>query len=281
MSSDTTVVTVSYNSGPVLGGMLPSVGREAACVVVDNGGAEPVDALAAEHGAALVRLAKNEGFGRGCNAGAALARSEFLFFVNPDVVLAPGCIDALEDAARLIPGFAAANPLVLDGQGRASFKTTSILLPEGGTRMALPQAEAEIPVLTGCALFVRRSLFDAVGGFDPEIFLYHEDHDLALRLRQHGTLWHIPAAVVRHVAGTGAPRTPKVAWIKGYHMARSRHLVLRKHRLAMPFVRTLFPAIGGLLLPHNLFSARRRARTLGQVAGALSSLRDHGVYAPE
>lgn len=278
VASDTTVITVSYNSGAVLRGLLKSLGGDARCVIVDNGGHEELQPLADDFGARLLRLETNQGFGRGCNAGAALATTEFLFFVNPDVALENGCIAALEAAARQVPQLAAANPRVLDGRGRVAFKTTSILLEGGGRRMAAPDGPCEVPVLTGCALFVRRSLFEAVGGFDPAIFLYHEDHDLAVRLARHGSLWCIPQAVVRHVAGTGAPRTAQVARFKGYHMARSRHYVLHKHRRAMAFLRTLAPALGGILLPHNLLSPRRRARCAGQIAGALSSFGDFGEY---
>lgn len=278
VSNSTTIVTVSFNSGGVLRGLLGSIKNDAACIIVNNGQSDGLAALASQTGARLVVLGENEGFGRACNAGAALARTEFLFFVNPDVTIAPGCIEMLERTARLQPDLAAANPLVVDGRGRSQFKTTSILLPDGGTREPAPRAATKVPILSGCALFVRRSLFEAVGGFDPAIFLYHEDHDLALRLSRHGSLWCIPDAVVQHAAGTGAPRSPRIAWLKGYHMARSRHFVLHKHARPMPFLRTLAPALAGLFLPHNLLSTRRRSRSFGQLAGALSSLADRGGY---
>lgn len=280
VTSETTVVTVSYNSAAVLGGLLRSVG-DAECIVVDNGGTDPLDAVVAGSGARVVRLDRNEGFGRGCNAGAALSDRKFLFFVNPDAELSPGCIAALERAAERLPDFAAANPLIVDARGKASFRTRSILLRGSGGRSEAPMQVTRMPVLSGCALFVPRALFEAVGGFDPAIFLYHEDHDLALRLAAHGGLWHVPEAVVRHVAGTAAPRTADVAWLKGYHMARSRHYVLRKHGRPLPLLRTVLPALSGLMLPHNLWSARRRSRCLGQVSGAFSSILDQGRYCPK
>lgn len=278
----TTVISVTYNSAAVLPAMLETAAGTAALVVVDNGSGDGSAEIAAAHGATLVRLDRNEGFGRGCNAGARAASTEFLFFVNPDVRLSPGCVAALEAAADEVKDLVAANPLVLRADGRPDFKTRSILVPGSRSRRRdVPRTRSPMQVLTGCALFCRRDAFEAVGGFDPAVFLYHEDHDLAIRLaRTGGTLWHVPEAVVRHDAGTGSPRNAAVARLKGYHMARSRYYTMKKHGLPLPFLRTLLPATLGLVLPHNVLSQRRRAKYLGQFSGATSVLADSGVYAP-
>ena len=278
----TTVISVTYNSAAVLPAMLETVAGTAALVVVDNGSGDGSAGIAAAHGATLVRLDRNEGFGRGCNAGARAASTEFLFFVNPDVRHSPGCIAALEAAADEVKDQVAANPLVLRADGRPDFKTRSILVPGSRSRRRdVPRTRSPMQVLTGCALFCRRDAFETVGGFDPAVFLYHEDHDLAIRLaRTGGTLWHVPEAVVRHDAGTGSPRNAAVARLKGYHMARSRYYTMKKHGLPLPFLRTLLPATLGLVLPHNVLSQRRRAKYLGQFSGAISVLADSGVYAP-
>lgn len=276
----TTVITVTYNSAAMLPAMLETVAGTAAVVVVDNGSDDDSAQIATDHDAALVRLDRNQGFGRGCNAGAQAASTEFLFFVNPDVRLSPGCIAALEAAADEIAELAAANPLVLGTNGRPDFKTRSILVPGSRSRRHdVPPARYRMQVLNGCALFCRRDTFEAVGGFDPAIFLYHEDHDLAIRLAQAGgTLWHVPEAIVQHHAGTGSPRSANVARLKGYHMARSRYYTMKKHGLPLPFLRTLLPATLGLVLPHNFLSRRRRAKYLGQFSGAASVLVDNGAY---
>lgn len=278
----TTVISVAYNSAAVLPAMLETARGAAAIVVVDNGSEDNSAELATAHGAAVLRFDRNEGFGRRCNVGARAASTEFLFFINPDVRLSSGCIAALEAAADEMKDMVAANPLVLRANGRPDFKTRSILVPGSRSRRRdVPRTRFPMQVLTGCALFCRRDAFEAVGGFDPAMFLYHEDHDLALRLsRAGGTLWHVPDAVVQHEAGTGSARTDVVARLKGYHMARSRYYTMKKHGLALPFLRTWLPAVFGLVQPHNIFSRRRRSKYLGQVRGASSVLIDGGRYVP-
>ncbi len=61
-------------------------------------------------------------------------------------------------------------------------------------------------------------------------------------------------------------------------MARSRVYALAKHGRPLPWLRTFAAAFGGLVAPHNLLSARRRAKYLGQVAGAWSALTDGGAF---
>lgn len=278
----TTVISIAYNSATMLPAMLESAKGAAALVVVDNGSDDNSAALASEQGATLVRFDHNKGFSRGCNAGARVASTEFLFFVNPDVSLSSGCIAALEAAADEVKDLVAANPLILRANGRPDFKTRSILVPGSRSRRRnVPGARFPMHVLTGCALFCRREAFEAVEGFDPAVFLYHEDHDLAIRLaRAGGSLWHVPQAVVQHNAGNGSARTDVVARLKGYHMARSRYYTMKKHGLPLPFLRTLLPAALGLFQPHNVVSRRRRSKYLGQVRGAASVLMDGGAYAP-
>jgi len=280
----TTVVTVGYNSAEVIGTMLDSVPEYVPVVVVDNASTDTtVDVVQSKRPTAkIVSMSENEGFGRACNLGAENVATRYILFLNPDASLKPNALEELEEAASENGNLAAANPMILNGKGNARLKTSSVMhLPKD---LPKPQLEkpSQMPVLMGGAFFVRTEVFDAVGGFDPGIFLYHEDHDLSLRIaRNGGQLWHIPTAVVTHVAGTGAKRSIKTARFKGFHMARSRVYVVSKDGAKAAWLRTLVTSILGLIAPHNLLSARRRAKYLGQIQGAWSARQDKGKYQPE
>ena len=278
--SEVTIVTVAYNSAGVLPRLLGSIPPGVPVVMVDNGISDDSADLAAKAGATVVRLAENEGFGRGCNAGAAVVATPFLFFVNPDARLEPECIDALLEAVARYPDASAFNPRIVNPSGRVELKRRSALLPRSEwLRGVTPADDQQLPALTGGALFVRRDCFEQVGGFDPAIFLYHEDDDLSIRLRRDcGPLYFIHDAVVQHDAGHSSGRSPTVARFKGLHMARSRVYAMAKHGRPFGLARTLGSALLNLILPHNLLSARRRAKHLGLVAGAWSARRDGGAY---
>ncbi|MGB3405961.1 MAG: glycosyltransferase family 2 protein [Jannaschia sp.] len=284
MSARTTIVTVTYNSAAVVGQMLRSLPTDAVVVVVDNASTDDtcarVEADLPPHGR-LVAALRNEGFGRACNRGAMGAETEFLLFLNPDARLEPGALEALEEEADRRPDLGAANPSIETANGRARLKMTSVLPVERMPRPA-PETAGRMPVLSGGVLFVRRAAFEAVGGFDPAIFLYHEDHELCWRLAQAGhELWHLPQARAVHIMGTGTARSPEAARWKGFHMARSRYYVVEKATPGQGFRRSFWPALLSLLSPVNFLSNRRRQKSIGQISGAVSARKDGGVYRPQ
>ena len=72
----TTLIVVAYNSAAVLPQMLASVPPGVPVIVVDNASSDGSAEIAEVAGAQVIRLAKNAGFGPGCNRGAAAASTE-------------------------------------------------------------------------------------------------------------------------------------------------------------------------------------------------------------
>ena len=272
-----TVVTVSYNSMAVLPDMLASLPVGTRTIVVDNGSDDLADLriLTQRLKAELVELPENLGFGVGCNRGAARAVSEFILFLNPDALAEPGTLDALVAAMDRHPTASAANPRIMNADGSAYFKRRSTLMPRAEFMpRGWPRADREVTVLSGAALMVRRADFAAVGGFDPAIFLYHEDDDLSRRLRaERGPIMFIRDAVVRHLAGRSTVRSPRTAAFKAWHMGRSRVYTMRKHKRPFAFSAALVGAALQLLSPISLFSRRKRAKQWALLRGVISALR--------
>jgi GT2 family glycosyltransferase len=272
-----TVVTVAYNSMAVLPAMLASLPPGTPAVIVDNSPApDPaLAALAGRRGARLVRPGRNLGFGAGCNAGADGAATEFLLFLNPDATLAPGAIEALVAAMDAHPRTVAANPRIADANGRPAFKRRSVLLPRRAwLAPGWPATDREVPVLSGAAFVVRRTDFQAVGGFDPAIFLYHEDDDLSLRLaRDRGPLLFVRAALATHQGGGSTERSPATAAFKARAMGESRVYAAQKHGVPWPRTRAIAEALGALASPATWLSRRKRAKASAFLASVLKASR--------
>ncbi len=267
MNSSLDLVVVTYNSAAVLQAFLESVPGSVNVIVADNNSTDGSVAIARAAGARVVDIGENVGYGCACNIGAAAGTAPMLLFANPDLRLRAGAMEALVLAAESYPN-AAFNPSIYSGN-RRRFRKWSRLLPASDFwHGAPPDSDCEIPVLHGSCIMVRRSHFEKVGGFDPKIFLFHEDDDLSLRLRQAGVQLRLAAnAVVDHAEGRSSTRSPLSGRIKGEAMGRSLVYVMNKHHLDLDVPAERHRAWLRLLAPHVLFNGARRSKTLGFLHG--------------
>lgn len=171
-----------------------SAGRDVHLRVLDNtlhGAAVPkietLPSLRMPRPFASVRIQAapvNLGFGRGHNANAASGSAPFLLVLNQDCIVEPGVLAPLLDAA------AQDDPQVAAWELRQ--------LPYEHPK-AYDPVTLDVPWVSGAATLFRRSAYDAVGGFDPRIFMYGEDVDLSWRLRAAGhRLRYLPRFAVVH-----------------------------------------------------------------------------------
>jgi N-acetylglucosaminyl-diphospho-decaprenol L-rhamnosyltransferase len=270
-----TAISVAFNSATILPGLVASLPATLPLIVVDNGPDDGMRAWAAAHGVTVMQSATNLGFGGGCNLGAARADRDFVLFINPDARLNPDTLDQLLAAAARHPQAPAFGPVMVDETGRARYKRNSYLLPQAAKPPRDPGPDDRIVgVLSGAVLMVRRAAFQSVAGFDPRIFLYFEDDDLCLRLsRTCGPLILVPSARALHASGHSSTPSAWLSRFKGYHWARSRIYVGRKHGLRLPWLSGLWDALSHLLSPKSWTDPTHRNEAIGRITGTLSILR--------
>jgi N-acetylglucosaminyl-diphospho-decaprenol L-rhamnosyltransferase len=207
------VVVVTYESESHVGETLRAVVEQLAdgdeLVVVDNASTDgtATKARAAAPSARVLEQRRNVGFASACNAGVNATSAPLLLFLNPDATLERGCIDALRSAAAEHPRWGAWQALVTmnaSGAINTSGGVTHFLGMGwagqcGEPIESAPAAPTEISFASGAALCVRRTAWEAVGGFDDRYFMYGEDLDLGLRLWLGGFgVGIVPAARVQH-----------------------------------------------------------------------------------
>jgi len=160
-------------------------------IVADGGSSDGTPALCAGHADAVI--AAPRGRARQMNAGAARARGEVLLFLHADTLLPP---DA--DATVLRAGAAW-------GRFDVRISGRSALLPV--VAMLMNARSRRTGIATGDqAIFVRRALFDAVGGFPDQPLM--EDIELSRRLRAHAR----PACLRERVVTSGRRWDQRGAW---------------------------------------------------------------------
>ncbi len=222
MGSDLAVVIVTYNSAHVVGNLLDTIpaalaGLTADVVVVDNGSADGTADMVAGRGDCRLVRSENDGYSAGINRGAREAKDPpAILVLNPDVLLAPGCVPRMLAALRL-PGTGLVAPQVRtpDGALYRSLRREPTLaramglnftgLPLFSEYVSAPADYATPRVVDwalGAALLISRECFDAVGGWDETYFLYSEETDFSLAARDLGfATRYEPAAVLTHIGG--------------------------------------------------------------------------------
>ncbi len=191
-------------------------------VVVDNASADGSAAMV-QADFPQVRLMANQhnaGFAAANNQAIAQARGQVLFLLNPDAYLLPGALTGLTRFLAAHPEAAVAGPNVLKPDGdwqAASFRFAtlwdllcealflSVLWPRsplfarkelGGFHR---DAVREVDWVEGCALAVRRVVWDSVGPFDEGYWMYVEELDWCRRAKGMGyRIFFTPEAQVVH-----------------------------------------------------------------------------------
>jgi GT2 family glycosyltransferase len=240
MTQMISVVIVTYNSEACVGTCIDAVARclpEAEALVIDNASTDASRVVAERHGARIIGLEKNLGFGRACNVGAHRAEHEHILFLNPDVAI---CSADPERLRALVE--ASAVGLVVPSATRSRFMFTErswlqetlnlalrALRPRELPRRPPSPRAGRAPWASGAALLVRRTEFLSVGGFDPRYFLYYEDRDLSWKYRQHHLpIRSTPALLADHAVGGSSELSDRRSNVRAFAMigwVQYRHVV--------------------------------------------------------
>jgi GT2 family glycosyltransferase len=227
---DITVVVVNYNSGDYLKGCIASLARQNyrnfETIIIDNNSTDgSLDRLADKPASlTILRQSENLGFARGNNIGAAAGKGQWLALLNPDAEAEPGWLDAMMRAVAERPDHRMVASLQfnlhdlskLDGAGdnylaygyawRGGFGHAASSAPQAG--------ECFGPC--GAAALYPRDAFLAAGGFDERYFCYHEDVDIAFRLRLFGEKCQFaPAARIAHAGSAVTGRSSRFSVFHG------------------------------------------------------------------
>jgi hypothetical protein len=214
-------------------------------LVVDNGSTDETQSVLPREfpNLKLIRPERNLGFARACNLAAKHASGEFLLLLNSDARPAP---DALEKTAawmRANPDCAVAGGQLLNADGSrqnsiANFPTLATeLLSKSLLRRLWPEkfpgkerelrGPLDVETIVGAFVFVRKKIWDELGGLDERYFFFFEETDFCLRLRQENfRVVHLPEVRVRHDQGATAKKVSAAARIEYW---RSRYAYFKKN----------------------------------------------------
>lgn len=247
------IIVVNYNGGEQVLDCLNSLeaDHDERCeiIVVDNASLDGSPACIKNMfpNVRLFESATNLGYGGGNNLGARYARGSYLAFLNPDILVGPGWLEALRHALDADPGAGMATACILLQDRPDTVNTCGNDVHLSGLTLCRGMGQprrafttpSEVAAVSGAAFMVRRDIFFQLGGFDYRYFLYLEDTDLSLRARLEGwRILYVPEALVYHdyelCFGSH----------KIYYQERNRYMMLLK----IYQLRTLFFLLPTLIL---------------------------------
>ena len=283
------LVSVTYNSSSLAKFMAKTAQHFENVWIVDNcSNDNPVEVFGASISHAnIVALDRNLGFGAANNMGfkASLAASlEYTLFLNPDCQIAANDILRLLETLRTQPDTGIVCPRVYDGNGKA-YDTLRCNYRVPYSEKQIQRIEPEKiddPVikdgwLEGACFLVKNEVFERMGAFNENLFMYCEEDDIGIRLNRLGyNIATDTAATAFHMGGASTPPSLRISLRKAYHVRWSRFYMtdtyVNKRRRKIEALKTLAAALVALPLYGILLRKKHVIKWTGWFFAALDSL---------
>lgn len=213
-------------------------------LLVDNGSTDDTKAAVEQEfpWCQILRLDPNQGPAGGNNRGIehALAHgAEWIMLLNNDTTVRPELCERMLEAAAALPDYAVLGPII-NYMSEPELVMTDAVIFNGPAyhgffeRRAVPPTQHRPPtaietdVVNGCIMMIRADVFRAIGLFDENIFIYHDETDFCLRAWEagfrcgvidHQLIWHKGSSTFKDTGKRMAR----------YYDSRNLWYVLRKH----------------------------------------------------
>lgn len=229
------IIIVNYNTKDLLISCLESINTytqylDYEIIVVDNGSKDGSKEYFTQRLDIKYMYSKeNLGFGRANNIGAEQASGKYLLFLNSDVLLRNNAVKYFFDFAESSHEKLGALGCILTdifGNNIHSYgpfitlkneikilftKYLRFFKDKNITNPSSIQSPLEVDYITGADLFVPRSVYIELGGFDPLFFMYCEETDWQKRMADNGyKRLIIPGPMIVHLEGGSDTNGTKV-----------------------------------------------------------------------
>ena len=233
---DLSIIIVNWNSKDYLDNCIASIlantqGIKFEILVIDAASFDGCDAMLRQNypQVRFIQSGKNLGFAKANNAAFTASRGRHLLFLNPDTELVSPAINTMYDCLSRLPNAGAVGCKLLNADRTVqtscikSFPTISNQFLNSEVLRALwPKSPLwgmaalfgtgnepeQVDAVSGACLLLKRSVFETVGLFSEEYFMYAEDVDLCYKIRQAGYKnLYVPHATVIHFGRGSAQKT--------------------------------------------------------------------------
>lgn len=231
------IIIVTFNSVDEIGPCLKSVIGHTApfpttVTVVDNASKDGTAAHVRERfpSVQVIETGGNLGFAKAVNIGVRASDSDYVLLLNPDTVAPPAAIPTLVRGLASNPEAAIAGPRLLNERGFPELSWGKRITPWNEARQMIlsrlylrklgfvvravdkmSRSARAVDWVSGACMAIRRVDLVSAGLLDERYFMYNEDVDLCLTMKQRGRVTlYIAGAELLHHRGRSAPTNPEL-----------------------------------------------------------------------
>lgn len=203
--------------------------------IIDNSPTDDLRDISQDPRVEYIFMNANLGFGTGHNV--ILRSSEkmgkYHLVLNPDIHFKKGTLEHLYEYMEKNPNVGNVMPKVIYPNGELQYLCKLLPTPKDWIiRMFVPirnirekinnglemrfadyNKEMNVPFLSGCFMFLRKSVIEEIGVFDEGIFMYCEDIDLNRRIYKRYRTMYYPQACITHNFERGSHKNARLLWI--------------------------------------------------------------------
>lgn len=227
------VIIVSYNAFDFLVKCLNSLQEflpdNAEIIVFDNASVDPrIQDLPLKYPTIQFILnPENLGFAKGNNQAIKLSKGEKILILNPDTIVYQDFFPRLLSFASSLSDMGAIGVRMLDGNGDYLPESKRNIPTMGGSFAKLfsgylnfgrgyyetdlkPTENGKVEILSGACMFLKKSVYEEMGGFDERYFMYGEDIDLSYSLLKKGySNYYLGEIYITHFKGESTVKDHK------------------------------------------------------------------------
>ncbi len=253
---DLSIIIVNYNVKEFLQNLIHSIEKASVnlnkeIIIVDNASDDgSVDFIKEKFPEIkLIANQQNFGFGKANNTGLKIAAGKYILLINPDTLVAEDTFEKMIEFFENNPeaGLAGCKILNPDGSlqlacrrsfpgpwtsftkvsGLSTLFSNSKIFARYNLTYLDENKTYEVDAISGSFMMMRKEVYDKVGGFDEQFFMYGEDLDLCYRIQKSGfKVYYVHTTQIIHYKGESTKRS-SIDETKVFYNAM--HLFVKKH----------------------------------------------------
>jgi GT2 family glycosyltransferase len=236
----------------------------------------------------IIQFPENRGYPAALNAGIRAARAtkpDYYFALNNDVIVPPDVLKTLVQVMEENPTIGISTPLVvyhdkpdiIQSLGDKTYPLMPVPIRYGlnDHDQAKYHKIQKFDYVFGCALFIRKEVFETIGLFDASYFMQYEDGDFCRRARDHG--WEIARVGTTKILHKVSLSIRKQKPLMIYYQARNRAIFFRRYKHGIHPVFTFLFLLAGSCAEVVKFLLRKSPELInpyvrGSIAGLFNAL---------